>query len=79
MIGDPDWVPTDSEIGDPDWYVCRDIAQAWNVAVLAARGPVAFRDLLARSADHGCKIEYTRNTTMDGNGSFELLSVRPLR
>ena len=79
LIGDPDWVPNDLEIGDPDWYVCRDIAQSWNVAVQASRGPAAFRDLLSRSADHGCKIEYTRNTTIDGNGSYELLSVRPLR
>lgn len=79
LIGDPDWIPAPSEIGDPDWYVCRDVAMQWNVAVLQARNAQVFRDLLGRSASVGCKIEYTRNTTPDANGVFELLSVRPLR
>lgn len=79
MIGDPDWVPNDSEIGDPDWYVCRDIAQQWNAAVFQARGLSTFRQLLARSASIGCKIEYGRNNVPDANGAYELLAVRPQR
>jgi hypothetical protein len=79
MIGDPDWIPDDSEIGDPDWYVCRDVAQQWNVAVLQSRNLSTFRELLARSASAGCKIEYVRNNLPDANGAYELLVVRPLR
>lgn len=78
-IGDPDWVPNDSEIGDPDWYVCRDIALQWNAAVLQTRGLSTFRELLARSSTVGCKIEYGHSSMPDSNGVYELLWVRPLR
>ena len=68
FVDNPDLIPTGA---------CRDIANRWNMNILGGKSSASFESLLQVSADNNCKLQCTRTTVANADGSYDLTAVAP--